>query len=53
MSCVQLHTLQEIKLGEADIVLAGGTESMSQAPYAVRNARWGSPLGVDLKVLFF
>ena len=41
---------QEIKLGEADIVLAGGTESMSQAPYAVRNARWGSPLGVDLKV---
>ena len=44
--------MQEIKLGEAEIVLAGGTESMSQAPYAVRNARWGSPLGVDLKVLF-
>lgn len=42
--------LQEIKLGEAEIVLTGGTESMSQAPYAVRNARWGSPLGVDLKV---
>jgi len=41
---------QEIKLGEANIVLTGGTESMSQAPYAVRNARWGSPLGVDLKV---
>ena len=43
--------LQEIKLGEANIVLTGGTESMSQAPYAVRNARWGSPLGVDLKVM--
>ena len=24
---------------------------MSQAPYAVRNSRWGSPLGVDLKVM--
>ena len=32
------------------MVLAGGTESMSQAPYAVRNARWGTALGVDLKV---
>ena len=42
--------LQEILLGEADIVLTGGTENMSQAPYAVRNVRWGSPLGVDLKV---
>ena len=26
---------------------------MSQAPYAVRNARWGSPLGVDLKVYMY
>lgn len=42
--------LQEIKLGEADVVLTGGTESMSQAPYAVRNARWGTTLGMDLKV---
>lgn len=42
--------VQEIKLGEAEIVLTGGTESMSQTPYAVRNARWGSALGVDLKV---
>ena len=42
--------MQEIKLGEANVVLAGGAESMSQAPYAVRNVRWGSPLGVDLKV---
>ncbi len=42
--------LQEIKLGESEVVLAAGTESMSQAPYAVRNARWGTTLGMDLKV---
>jgi len=32
-------------LGEADFVLAGGTESMSQAPHVIRGARWGIPLG--------
>lgn len=32
---------QEILLGEAQVVLAGGTESMSQAPHVVRGARWG------------
>src|SRR5689334_2146248 len=31
--------------GEADVVLAGGTESMSQAPHIIRGARWGLPLG--------
>ncbi|MGA9521143.1 MAG: acetyl-CoA C-acetyltransferase [Myxococcaceae bacterium] len=31
--------------GEADVVLAGGTESMSQAPHVIRGARWGIPLG--------
>ncbi|CAG0989503.1 partial acetyl-CoA C-acetyltransferase, partial [Anaerolineae bacterium] len=31
--------------GEADFVLAGGTESMSQAPHIVRGARWGIALG--------
>lgn len=30
-----------LKLGEADFVLAGGTESMSQAPHVIRDARWG------------
>ncbi len=30
-----------ILAGEADFVLAGGTESMSQAPHVVRGARWG------------
>jgi acetyl-CoA acyltransferase 2 len=32
---------QEILLGEADVVLCGGTESMSQAPHVLRGARWG------------
>jgi acetyl-CoA acetyltransferase family protein len=32
---------QEILLGDAEAVLTGGTESMSQAPHAVRGARWG------------
>jgi acetyl-CoA acyltransferase 2 len=33
---------QEILLGDAEAVLCGGTESMSQAPHVVRGARWGS-----------
>lgn len=32
---------QEILLGHSRVVLAGGTESMSQAPHTVRGARWG------------
>ncbi len=36
---------QLLLLGEASFVLAGGTESMSQAPHVVRGARWGIPLG--------
>jgi acetyl-CoA acyltransferase 2 len=35
----------QILLGESDVVLAGGTESMSQAPHVVRGARWGLRLG--------
>jgi acetyl-CoA acetyltransferase family protein len=36
---------QLILLGDADAVLAGGAESMSQAPHVVRGARWGLRLG--------
>ncbi|HLR34625.1 MAG TPA: acetyl-CoA C-acetyltransferase, partial [Tissierellales bacterium] len=36
---------QAIKAGEADIVLAGGTENMSQAPYLLKDARWGNRMG--------
>jgi acetyl-CoA acyltransferase 2 len=32
---------QEILLGDAQVVLCGGAESMSQAPHVVRGARWG------------
>ena len=41
---------QMLLLGEADLVLAGGTESMSQAPYVLRNSRWGMPLGKENKL---
>ncbi|ONK22210.1 beta-ketoadipyl CoA thiolase [Bacillus sp. VT-16-64] len=34
-----------ILTGEADVVLAGGTENMSQVPHVIRGMRWGSPLG--------
>lgn len=36
---------QMIALGDADIVLAGGTESMSQAPYVDKSQRWGQRMG--------
>lgn len=35
---------KEIVLGEADVCLTGGAESMSQAPHVVRGARWGKQL---------
>ncbi|TVP75603.1 MAG: acetyl-CoA C-acetyltransferase [Gemmatimonadales bacterium] len=35
---------QEILLGDAEVALCGGTESMSQAPHVVRGARWGRDL---------
>jgi acetyl-CoA acetyltransferase family protein len=34
-----------IRLGEADVVLTGGTESMSQAPHVIRGLRSGLRLG--------
>jgi len=36
---------QMIQLGEAKTVLAGGMESMSQAPHVIRGMRWGVGLG--------
>ena len=36
---------QEIMLGRANIVLAGGTESMSRVPYFAEGARWGMRMG--------
>ena len=36
---------QMIKAGDADIIVAGGTENMSQAPYVLKSARWGQRMG--------
>lgn len=36
---------QSIMLGDANIVIAGGTESMSQAPYVLKKTRWGLKMG--------
>ena len=36
---------QLIGVGDADIILAGGTESMSMAPYAIPTSRWGARMG--------
>jgi len=41
---------QAIKAGDADIILAGGTESMSGAPYFSDKARWGARMG-DTKLI--
>ncbi len=38
---------QSIILGDADVVLAGGMESMSMAPYALKKNRWGAKMGND------
>ncbi len=36
---------QAIKAEEADIVLVGGAENMSMAPYLMKDARWGQRMG--------
>lgn len=41
---------QIIKAGDADIILAGGSESMSNAPYLLNDERWGARMG-DKKVI--
>ncbi len=42
--------VQMIKAGDADIVVAGGTESMSNAPFLLNEERWGARMG-DKKVV--
>ncbi len=36
---------QSIFSGDAEIIVAGGTENMSQAPYLLKEGRWGSKMG--------
>jgi acetyl-CoA C-acetyltransferase len=36
-----VHAVEAVRVGYTDLVLAGGTESMSGAPYLLPGARWG------------
>ena len=53
LNCVNMAA-QMIQCGDADIVVAGGMENMSQGPYAVMNGRYGYRMNdgklVDLMV---
>ncbi len=39
------NATQEIQTGRAEVVIAGGTESLSRAPYYLKNARYGYGAG--------
>ncbi|HVL66589.1 MAG TPA: acetyl-CoA C-acetyltransferase [Vicinamibacterales bacterium] len=40
-----VHAVEAVKAGYVDLMLAGGTESMSNAPFIMRGARWGYRMG--------
>jgi acetyl-CoA C-acetyltransferase len=40
-----VHAVEAIRVGYVDAVVAGGTESMSNAPYLLKGARWGYRMG--------
>ncbi len=40
-----IEAARAIQCGDADIIVAGGTENMSAAPYAAPDARWGARMG--------
>jgi len=40
-----VHAVEALRVGYVDTVLAGGTESMSNAPYLLKGARWGYRMG--------
>jgi acetyl-CoA C-acetyltransferase len=40
-----VHAVEAVKAGFIDLMLAGGTESMSSAPYLLPGARWGYRMG--------
>ncbi len=40
-----VHAVEAVKIGYVDLVAAGGTESMSNAPYLLEGARWGYRMG--------
>jgi acetyl-CoA C-acetyltransferase len=40
-----VHAVEAIRVGYVDTIVAGGTESMSNAPYLMKGARWGYRMG--------
>jgi len=40
-----VHAVEAVKAGYIDVLVAGGTESMSNAPYLLKGARWGYRMG--------
>jgi acetyl-CoA C-acetyltransferase len=40
-----VHAVEAIRVGYVDAIVAGGTESMSNAPYLLKGARWGYRMG--------
>jgi acetyl-CoA C-acetyltransferase len=40
-----VHAVEAIRVGYVDAMIAGGTESMSNAPYVLKGARWGYRMG--------
>ena len=40
-----VHAVEAVRVGYTHVVVAGGTESMSNAPYAMKSARWGQRMG--------
>ncbi len=40
-----VHAAEAVEVGYADLYVAGGTESMSNAPYLLKGARWGYRMG--------
>src|SRR5580765_1984949 len=40
-----VHAAEAVAVGYADLYVAGGTESMSNAPYLLKGARWGYRMG--------
>jgi acetyl-CoA C-acetyltransferase len=44
MSAV-VHAVEAVKAGFVEAIVAGGTESMSNAPFILRGARWGYRMG--------
>lgn len=45
-----VSAVHEIMAGDAEVVLTGGSDNMSACPYAVRDIRFGTRLGADIKL---